>query len=110
MISSEEYFGYLKKAFKKNHVQGYRIGCKANRKICIYKDHGKWIVSEIQQGLAISPTEYDPDDIWHACEDIIERLAKNEEHRRKIWMDWASPSNWAEKMDEPLSIHIIEQR
>ena len=47
----------------------------------------------------MSPKEYDLDDIWHACEDIIARLSRDEEHRKKVWMDWASPSNWAEKMD-----------
>ncbi len=99
MVSPKEYFYYLKKAFKKNHVHGYMIDRKANRKTCLYSENGKWVVSEVRRGAAVSPKEYDLDDIWHACEDIIARLSRDEEHRKKVWMDWASPSNWAEKMD-----------
>lgn len=102
MVASKEYFFYLKQAFKKNHVHGYMIGRKANRKICIYPENDKWIVSEIRRGEEISPAEYDYDAIWLACEDIIARLSKNEKHRKKIWMDWASHSNWAEKMSQDL--------
>ena len=109
MVSSKVYFYYLKTAFKKNHVHGYMIGRKANRKTCIYSEEGKWIVSEVRRGVAVSPAEYNLDNIWHACEDIIARLARDEKHRKKIWMDWASPSNWAEKMDEPISIRVISQ-
>ena len=107
MVPPKEYFYYLKTAFKKNHVHGYMIGHKANRKICIYAEGDKWIVSEVWRGVAVSPTEYNLDNIWHACEDIIARLARDEKHRKKIWMDWASPSNWAEKMDEPVSMRVI---
>ena len=109
MVTPEEYFYYLKTAFKKNHVHGYMIERKANRRTCIYSENGKWVVSEIKHGMAISPIGYDPDDIWHACEDIIARLSKDEEHRKKIWMDWASLSDWAEKMDGPLSIRIVRK-
>lgn len=107
MVSPKEYFYYLKTAFKKNHVHGYMIGRKANRKTCIYSEGDKWIVSEVRCGVAVSPTEYNLSDIWRACEDIIARLARDEKHRKKIWMDWASPSNWAEKMDEPVSMRVI---
>ena len=107
MVSPEEYFYYLRKAFKKNHVHGYMIDCKANRKTCIYSENGKWVVSEIRSGVAMSPKEYDFDDLWHACEDIIARLSRDEEHRKKTWMDWASPTNWAEKMDVPIAIRKL---
>ena len=109
MVSSEEYFYYLRKAFKKNHIHGYMIDCKANRKTCIYSENRKWVVSEIRSGVAVSPKEYDLDDLWHACEDIIARLSRDEEHRKKTWMDWASPTNWAERMDEPIAIRKLTQ-
>ena len=78
MVPPKEYFYYLKKAFKKNHVHGYMIGRKANRKTCIYPDNRKWVVSEIQHGVAISPVEHGYYDIWKACEDIIARVSRNE--------------------------------
>lgn len=34
-------------------------------------------------------------------------MARDEEHRQKIWMSWASPSNWEEKMDEEIKIRRI---
>ena len=107
MVPPKEYFYYLKKALKKNHVHGYMIDRKANRKTCIYSENGKWVVSEIRRGVAVSPREYDLDDLWHACEDIIARLSRDEEHCKKTWMDWASPTNWAEKMDEPIAIRKL---
>ncbi len=103
MVAPEEYFYYLRRSFKKHHIHGYMINRKANRKTCIYSENGKWVVSEMRRGVAVSPREYDSDDLWHACEDIIERLSRDEEHRKKTWMDWASPTNWAEKMDIPPS-------
>ncbi len=109
MVSPKDYFYNLKKAFKKNHVHGYMINRKANRKTCIYLENGKWVVSEIQHGRAILPAEYDSDDLWHACEDIIARLSRDEEHRKAIWMEWATPLDWAEKMEEPLSIRVISR-
>ena len=84
MVPAEEYFYYLRKAFKKNHVHGYMIDRKANRKTCIYSENGKWVVAEIRRGVAVSPKEYNLVDLWHACEDIIARLSRNEEHRKRI--------------------------
>lgn len=62
MVSPEEYFYYLRKAFKNNHIHGYMIDCKANRKSCIYSENGKWVVSEIRRGVAVSP-KYG----WYRC-------------------------------------------
>ena len=108
MVPPKEYFYYLKKAFKKNHVHGYMIGRKANRKTCIYPDNR--MSSSVparhrkQHGMAISPVEYGYYDIWKACEDIIARVSRNEEHRKKVWMDWASPTNWAERTSDAPTV------
>ena len=102
MVSAKVYFYYLKRAFKANHIHGYSINRKCNRKTCIYKEKGKWIVAEIKGDETHDLIEYDEDCLWQACEDIIGRLSKNENKRKKTWMAWASPTNWAEKMDEPL--------
>ena len=108
MVPPKEYFFYLKNAFKKNHVHGYMIGKKANRKICIYLENRKWIVAQFRNGVPCSVVEYKYNDIWHACEDMIARLAKDEKHRKKIWMDWADSTYWSEKMSEPIVFHLVK--
>ena len=107
MVAPEEYFYYLRKSFEKHHVHGYMIGKKKNHCVCIYEENGKWIVSTVIKDIPVNPKEYDIRALWKACEDIIARFAKSEERRKRIWMDWASPTNWAEKMDiPPLAISI----
>lgn len=61
-------------------------------------------MSTVIKNIPVNPKEYDIRALWTACEDIIARLAKSEERRKSIWMDWASPTNWAEKMDIPPSV------
>jgi len=109
MVSAKVYFYYLKRAFKANHIHGYSINRKCNRKTCIYKENGKWNVAEVKRNETHDLIEYDEDCLWRACEDIIARLSKNENQRKKTWMDWASPTNWAEKMDEPIVAIPISQ-
>ena len=109
MVEPREYFFYLKRAFKKNHVHGYMIDKKASGKTCIFMEDGKWNVALIKNKIPIDQKVYDADELWTACEDIIARLARNEKHRKEIWMDWASPTNWAEKMDVPITFKIISK-
>lgn len=109
MVSPEIYFYNLHRALRANHIRGYAIDKKCNGKTCIYMNNGKWIVAEIKEGKTIEAVEYNNECLWGACEDIITRLAKDKEQREKVWMDWASPTGWAEKMDEPLALHIISK-
>ena len=87
MVPSKVYFHYLRRALLANHVHGYAIDKKRNGKICFYMENGKWIVAEVKKNVLIDATEYDEDCLWGACEDIITRLAKNDEQREKIWME-----------------------
>ncbi len=107
MVEPEIFFHYLRRSFLKHVVIGYGINKKVNNRTCIYMEDGKWVVARIKKGSAIDEKRYDIDDIWSACEDMIKRLSRSVNHHKKVWMDWASPSNWAEKMDEPLKIRII---
>ncbi len=110
MVTPAEYFYYLKRALRGFHIHGYRIDLKKDRKTCIYSEHGKWVVARVEKGEAVDPSEYEPDDIWHACEDLINRLVEDEEQRKKVWMAWASPTNWAEKMAEPLKAFPVQKK
>lgn len=109
MVQAEVYFDYLRNAFRSNRVRGYCVGRKINGKTCIFDKDGKLIVAEVKGKILYNPKEYDYECIWLACEDIIARLARDEEHRQKIWMSWASPSNWAERMDEEIKIRIVSK-
>ena len=107
MVSAEEYFFYLRFSFIKHGIWGCRINKKVNNHNCIYMEDGQWVVSYVRRGENINPTRYDVDYLWYACEDFINRACKDEEKRKKVWMDWASPTNWAEKMDDvPLAIKV----
>lgn len=101
MVPPEEYFYYLRRSFRSNRVKGYCIGKKRRGKVCLYEEDGEWVVAYIRKGVAEDPKRFPADGIWRACEEIINRLVQDDRHD-KVWMDWASPSNWAEKMDEPL--------
>jgi len=107
MLSAKVYFYYLRKAFKSHRVSGYCVGQKRNGKTCIFDENGKLVVAEVKEKILYNPKEYDYECIWLACEDIIARMARDEEHRQKIWMSWASPSNWEEKMDEEIKVRRI---
>ena len=107
MLSAKVYFYYLRKAFKSHRVSGYCVGQKRNGKTCIFDENGKLVVAEVKEKILYNPKEYDYEYIWIACEDIIARMARDEQHRQKIWMSWASPSNWEEKMDEEIKVRRI---
>ena len=54
------------------------------------------MVSEIRRETEVSPKEYDMDDLWYACEDIIARLSRDEETDEKtssLVTVWAIPQN-----------------
>ena len=107
MVPAKVYFYYLRNAFKAHRVSGYCVGQKRNGKTCIFDVNGKLVVAEVKGKILYNIKEYDYEYIWLACEDIIARLARDEEQRQKIWMSWASPSNWEEKMDEEIKIRRI---
>lgn len=107
MVGSKEYFYYLRRAFFFNRMCGYRLNRKVNNRTCIYFEDGKWVVAYVKKGIAIDSKLYDENNLWNACEDITKRLAQNDNHYKKIWMDWASPVNWAKKMDEPIGIRVV---
>lgn len=107
MVPAKVYFDYLRNAFKSHRVRGYCVGQKRNGKTCIFDVNGKLVVAEVKGKILYNPKEYDYECIWLACEDIIARLARDEEHRQKIWMSWASPTNWEEKMDEEIKIRRV---
>lgn len=107
MVPAKVYFYYLKNAFRSHRVSGYCIGQKRNGKTCIFEKDGKLLVAEVKGKDLYNLKEYDYEYIWMACEDIIARLARDEEHRQKIWMSWASPTNWEEKMDEEIKIRRV---
>ena len=110
MVPAKVYFNYLKKAFRSHRVHGYCVGQKRSGKTCIFDENGKLIVAKVKRKILYNPKEYDYECIWLACEDIIARLARDEEHRQKIWMSWASPTNWEEKMDEEIKIIRIASK
>ena len=109
MIPAGEYLKYLDQALAKYHVHGYLIEKKANNKWCLFKEDKRWIVAKPVKNMLISSAEYEEDAIWLACEDLIARVTKNEEQRKKVWTDWATNANWAEKMNEPLSARLIRR-
>ncbi len=107
MVSADEYFYYLRISLLRHGIWGCRINRKVNNHYCIYMDDGQWVVSYVRKGENIDPARYDVDYLWYACEDLINRACKDEEKRKKVWMDWASPTNWAEKMDDvPIAIKV----
>lgn len=111
MVAPEEYFYYLKRSLIKHGVFGCKVNKKVNNRLCIYMEDGKWVISNIKRGIAVDPKVYDIGYLWRACEEIIRRACKNEEKRKKVWMDWASPTNWAEKMDvELVPIPLTEEQ
>ena len=110
MVDIETYYYYLWAAFRDNHVHGYMIGKRESGKTCLYMgDDGRFVVSYVKKGKDINPKYYDYDEIWDACEDIITRVAKTERQREKLLNDWGSPTNWAERMSEPLIARRVEE-
>ncbi|ADL35436.1 hypothetical protein bpr_I2704 [Butyrivibrio proteoclasticus B316] len=107
MVPAKVYFDYLRNAFKSHRVRGYCVGQKRNGKTCIFDENGKLVVAEVKGKVLYNFKVYDYEYIWMACEDIIARLARDEEHRQKIWMSWASTTNWEEKMDEEIKIRRV---
>ena len=102
MVSSNVYFSNLKSAFRRNHISGYAIDKRVRDKTCIFMEDGKWIVAKVTGNNLVDPRIYDLNSLWNACEDIISRLIKDETLRKKVWMEWASPTDLQEKWDEPL--------
>ena len=110
MVPPEEYFYYLRRSFRTYRIKGYTVGKKRSGKTCMYEDNGKWVVAFVENGVAVDPKRFPIDHIWPACEEMINRLVPDKALREKVWMGWASPSNWAEKMAEPLKAFPVDPK
>ena len=102
MVPSNVYFSYLKTAFRRNHISGYATDKRVRDQTCIFMEDGNWIVAKVTGNNLVDPRIYDLNSLWNACEDIISRLVKDEALRKKVWMEWASPTDLQEKWDEPI--------